>query len=112
MMAAGQQRPRCESPTSVRWRSRLTLLLAVVILIPSLWGFGTKFLDLVAIYRREVDGAFAVAPIMNYLLASAGFFLLLCWAIANGMFHDIERPKFTMLENERKLDRQDRRGVL
>jgi len=31
---------------------------------------------------------------------------LFFWAAANGMFHDIERPKYTMLDNERRLDEQ------
>ena len=44
---------------------------------------------------------------MNYLLASLGFFFLFCWAIGHGMFRDIERPKYTMLENERRLDVED-----
>ena len=91
---------------STIWRKRITLLLAVAILIPSLWGFGSKFIEFVQIYRGDVDGAFAVAPIINYLLASAGFFLLLLWATMNGMFHDIEKPKETMLEREQQLDKQ------
>ena len=86
------------------WRSRITLLLAVAILIPSLWGFGSKFVEFVQLYRGDVDGAFAVAPVINYLLASAGFFLLLLWATMNGMFHDIERPKYTLLDREELLD--------
>lgn len=89
-----------------RWRSRATLLLAVVILVPSCWGFGSKFIEFIAIYRGEVDGAFAVAPILNYLFASMGFLLLFAWAARNGMFHDIERPKYWMLENEARLDHQ------
>jgi nitrogen fixation-related uncharacterized protein len=93
-----------------RVRTWLTLLAAVTILVPSLWGFGTKFLELVALYRGDSQGAFAIAPIVNYLLASAGFLLLFGWAAANGMFHDIERPKRTMLENEERLDAADRRA--
>jgi nitrogen fixation-related uncharacterized protein len=38
------------------------------------------------------------------LLASFGFLLLFGWAAANGMFHDIEGPKYTMLVNENLLD--------
>lgn len=97
------------TPTANRWRSRVTFLLAVLILIPSLWGFGSKFLEFVAIYRGEVDGAFAVAPILNYLLASMGFLLMFFWAVRNGMFHDIERPKYWLLENEEQLDTAERR---
>ena len=85
-------------------RRYITLLLAVLILVPSLWGFGSKFVEFLALVRGEVDGAFAVTPIVNYLAASLGFLCLFGWAVANGMFHDIERPKQTMLENEARLD--------
>jgi len=81
-----------------------TTIFALVILLPSLYGFANKFREFIQIYRGEVDGIFAITPIVNYLLASLGFFFLFCWAIAHGMFRDIERPKYTMLEIERKLD--------
>jgi len=86
-------------------KNRLTLLLAVLILVPSMWGFGMKFLEFLALARGDVDGAFALTPVTNYLLASLGFLCLFGWAAANGMFHDIERPKRTMLENEMRLDK-------
>jgi len=89
-----------------RLRSHVTLVLAILILIPSFFGFGSKFVEFFAIYSGEADGAFAVAPILNYLLASLGFFMLLLWAAANGMFHNIEKPKITMLEIEQRLDRE------
>ena len=84
-----------------------TIIFAVVILVPSLMGFANKFREFIQIYRGEVDGVFAITPIINYLLASLGFFFLFCWAIFHGMFRDIERPKYAMLENERELDQQD-----
>jgi hypothetical protein len=87
-----------------RW---ITLILAALILIPSMLGFGAKFIELVAVLRGNPEGAFAVAPIANYLLASAGFLLLFLWAALNGMFRDIEGPKYTMLEQQRELDRQE-----
>jgi hypothetical protein len=80
--------------------------MAVLILIPSLYGFAGKFIEFVHIYRGESGGEFAVAPIMNYLLASAGFFCMLLWAAWNGMFRDVEQPKIDFLENERLLDRR------
>jgi hypothetical protein len=87
-----------------RPKSIVTLLLAFAILIPSLWGFGTKFYEFVLVARGDVEGVFAVTPVINYLLASLGFLLLFGWAAANGMFHDIEQPKRTMLEIEQQLD--------
>jgi hypothetical protein len=92
------------------WRVRITLLLAVLILIPSGYGFVGKFVELVHVFRGEPDGAFAVAPIANYFFASVGFFLLLLWAAARGMFRDIERPKYELLEHEELLDRGLRAG--
>jgi hypothetical protein len=84
---------------------RITLLLAVLILIPSGYGFAGKFIELIRVFRGEPGGAFAVAPMMNYLLASLGFFCLLLWAAGRGMFRDIESPKHEMLERESELDR-------
>ena len=94
---------------SSRSRSLITLILAILILIPSFWGFGSKFVEFVALYRGDSGGAFAIAPIVNYVFASSGFLLLFLWAIANGMFHDIEQPKHQMLENEEELDRRTNR---
>jgi len=87
-----------------RTQSRVTALMAVVILLPSLYGFAGKFLEFVHIYRSGGGGEFAVAPILNYLLASAGFFCMLLWAAWNGMFRDMERPKTEFLDNESRLD--------
>jgi hypothetical protein len=89
-----------------RRRQWITLLLALIILLPSLWGFGGKFVEFVALYRGDVDGVFAISPIVNYLLASLGFLFLFAWAAAGGMFSDVERPKYLMLETERQLDRE------
>lgn len=80
------------------------LLMALAVLLPSLYGFGTKLLEFIALFRGDVDGAFAISPVLNYLLASLGFLCLFGWAAMHGMFRDVERPKFTMLENEALLD--------
>lgn len=83
----------------------VTAVLAVVILIPSMLGFGNKLLEFIALVRGDVDGAFAISPVANYLLASLGFFCLLLWATLNGMFKDIEEPKHDLLTRENELDR-------
>jgi len=84
----------------------VTLLFAVVVLAPSLWGFSGKFVEFISIFRGDVEGVFAISPIVNYLLASLGFFCLFGWAAFQGMFSDIEKPKQTFLETEAMLDRQ------
>jgi nitrogen fixation-related uncharacterized protein len=94
--------------TAQRKQTMITVIFALVILIPSLWGFATKFFEFVALFRREVDGTFAISPILNYLLASLGFFCLFCWGIGHGMFRDLEQPKKAMLETERMLDENSR----
>lgn len=84
----------------------ITIVFGVIILIPSLLGFAMKFGELITLTRTVSDsGGFAITPVVNYLLASLGFFCLLMWAALNGMFRDLEQPKYIMLENERELDR-------
>ena len=87
---------------SVAWT--ITIVFGVLILIPSLLGFVMKFGELMTLTGGSSDGGFAITPVINYLLASLGFFFLLMWAAVNGMFRDLERPKYLMLENERELD--------
>jgi hypothetical protein len=104
-MKQSEERP--ESRTTARSQIITTIVFALVILVPSLIGFANKFREFILLYRGDVDGVFAITPIVNYLLASLGFFFLFCWAIGHGMFRDIERPKYTMLETERKLDEEE-----
>lgn len=96
---------RGESSRSAQW---VTALLAVAILVPSLWGFGSKFIEFVTLARGDAEGAFAISPVVNYLLASVGFLFLFGWAALHGMFRDIEGPKRAMLENEWRLDQAAR----
>ena len=110
--AAAASSAASSATASQRWQWRVTLLFAVLILIPSGYGFIGKFVELVNLFRNEAGGEFAVAPILNYLLASLGFFCMLVWAVLNGMFHDVERPKVALLEHEQLLDhptKEDRR---
>lgn len=89
-------------------KARLTTLaFALLVLVPSGFGFARKFNELLLLTRGEVDGVFAITPVVNYLLTSLGFFFLFCWASFNGMFGDIEKPKKAMLEVERLLDEND-----
>ncbi len=82
----------------------VTLVFAAFVLVPSLYGFSGKFAEFISIFRGDVDGVFAISPIVNYLLASLGFFCLFAWATLHGMFSDIERPKEKFLETEALLD--------
>lgn len=93
--------------TRFGWKKALALALTLsVFLAPAFVGFANKFRELIWLAGDE-EGAFAIMPVLNYLLASAGFFMLLCWAISHGMFRDIEQPKHRMLETERLLDEDE-----
>lgn len=84
--------------------SNVVTIMFVPVLVATCYFFGIKFYELVRVAVYEPDGAFAVTPIVNYLLAGLGFLCMLGWATYNGMFRDIERPKITMLDNEQRLD--------
>lgn len=81
-----------------------TIIMGVVILLPSMVGFINKLIEFRNVVKGDADGAFAMTPIANYTFASLGFFCLLIWAAAHGMFHNIEGPKHTMLDREDDLD--------
>jgi hypothetical protein len=92
-----------------RWNRWVIVGMSFAILVPSMYGFVGKFVELVRVFQTDPSGAFAVAPIANYLLASAGFFCLLLWAATNGMFKDIENPKALLLDREAYLDHHSER---
>lgn len=93
-----------ERPKTPRNVFTATMILAVIILVPSMAGFINKLMEFANVASGEADGAFAITPIMNYTFATLGFFSLLIWAALQGMFHDIEAPKYTMLNREDELD--------
>lgn len=91
--------------TTSRKKTMTTIAFAIIILVPSMMGFITKFIEFIHTFREESNGVFAITPMVNYLLASLGFLCMLIWAIANGVFNDLEAPKEIMIERERELDR-------
>lgn len=97
--------PRAATRSTTGAQVWLTVAFAVILLAPSLYGFAGKFIEFIHIFRGNSDGVFAITPITNYLFASLGFFCMMCWALGQGMFADIERPKEQMLEIEEMLDR-------
>lgn len=93
-------------PSATRRRSPKVsglVILVVVILVPSAVGFTTKLLKFVQA-SGSGEGGFAILPLLVYLSVAAGFLCLLAWAMFQGMFRDVERPKYTMLENEERLE--------
>jgi len=83
-----------------------TWIVGAAVLIPSILGFANKFLDLMIVAQGDEEGAFALTPMINYLLATAGFFCMLMWAVAQGAFYDLNSPSQSMFENELELERR------
>ena len=81
-----------------------TIIMGIIILLPSLVGFVNKLMEFGNVVSSETDGVFAMTPLANYTFATLGFFCLLIWTTAQGMFHNIERPKETMMSRESELD--------
>jgi hypothetical protein len=79
-------------------------VFTLLVLVPTILGFVNKFLDLLVVMQGDEEGAFAMTPVVNYLLATAGFLSLLFWTAMQGAFQDINRPSRDMFENERRLD--------
>ena len=91
--------------SNVRPRAKFrTYLLFYCILVPTGLGFSYKLIELFRVFLLSADGAFAIMPIANYLLATMGFALLLFWAAANGTFREIENPKNDLFLQEQLLD--------
>lgn len=88
-------------PYKTHW---LTWFFSALVLIPTILGFANKFMDLVLVLMGDEEGAFAVTPIVNYLLATAGFLCLLIWTASQGAFQNLDAPSHAMFENERRLD--------
>ena len=81
-------------------------VVSALVLIPTILGFGNKFLDLILVVQGDEEGAFAVTPIVNYLFATAGFLCLLIWTAAQGSFQDLDAPSRKMFEDEQKFGKQ------
>ena len=100
-------RKQPSSPRATRAKTIAFWLIAVGIIVPGGYGFIAAFIQFVRTLRTVEGGGFTIIPIVNYLMVTAGFVCLLIWAVAHGMFRDIERPKYTMLEREAQLDRDE-----
>ncbi|MFO0973061.1 MAG: hypothetical protein U1A27_06445 [Phycisphaerae bacterium] len=84
-------------------------VIAVLILLPASYGFIEKLILFVQAVRKDQVAGFTIVPVTNYLIVTAGMACLLGWAIFNGMFRDIEKPKHDMLQREADLDRAEGR---
>lgn len=77
------------------------------LLLPGAVGFIDKLGMLFRVLFTSVEGGYALIPILNYLLIAAGLLCFFVWAVSQGMFRNIESPKYEHLEREQSLDRED-----
>ncbi len=88
---------------------RLTLIFTMLVFfVPAGFGFAVKLYEFLAVANDGAsEGTFMLVPVLNYFIVFMGMLCMLAWAATNGMFRDIEKPKFDMLERERRLDELD-----
>jgi nitrogen fixation-related uncharacterized protein len=85
----------------------IVAIIAVAILLPASFGFIEKLILFILAVRQDQVAGFTIIPVANYLIVTTGMACLLIWATRHGMFRDIEKPKYDMLEREDELDRQE-----
>ncbi|MFQ5491426.1 MAG: hypothetical protein ACE5GE_11960 [Phycisphaerae bacterium] len=86
---------------------RITLgVMAFAILIPGAYGFLSKLYEFIHESAAGDEVGFTIFPLANYFFVTLGMACLFVWAVAHGMFRNIEEPKYTMLEREEELDRR------
>ncbi len=93
-----------KTPPSSRSKRYTVLGLAFLLLAPGAYGFTEKLVQFVRTLNTDNEAGFTIIPISNYFLIAGGMACMLFWAMSNGMFRDIEKPKYTMLQREAELD--------
>ena len=89
-----------------RWSTIVPVAMAFLILGPAAYGFIEKLILFIQAVRRDLIAGFTIVPVVIYMIVTSGMVCLLIWAIKQGMFHDVEKPKYDMLEREAELDRK------
>lgn len=84
-------------------------IVTAIFLIPALLGVIKSFIKFARTIATDDGDSVVIIPMLSYLCMAAGFACLLVWAVAHGMFNDIEKPKFTLLKREAELDGQEGR---
>lgn len=91
-------------------RAQIVTLIAfvVVFLLPAGVGFAIKLYEFLTVANGATsEGTFMLVPVLNYFIVFMGMLCMLAWAASNGMFRDIEKPKYDMLQREQELDERD-----
>lgn len=102
--------PPVAPPRAARPREGLIKTLFIVgfsafILVGGGMGFFGKIIKFVLAWMGRPEDRFALIPVAMYFCVAAGFACVFIWAVLNGMLHDIEGPKYQMLQNEEDLNK-------
>jgi hypothetical protein len=73
--------------------------------------FCLKLYDFIKTASRGDLPGFAYATVVSYFIVTLGFLCLALWAFLRGHYHDIEEPKYRLLETESEIDRQEAESV-
>lgn len=87
-----------------RLKRNVLIFMSIGILVPGGYGFIEKFIQFIRTLATDAEGGFTIIPITNYLIVGLGMTCLLVWATAQGMFRNVEEPKYTMLQQEEMLE--------
>jgi nitrogen fixation-related uncharacterized protein len=86
----------------------VAFVLAIAVMVIAGGAFVYKMAEFtVTIARDEVEGFGAVA-VATYLIGMVPIVFVTLWAVLTGRFHDIEAPKYRVLEIDRELEEAGR----
>lgn len=88
------------------------VFFGVFILMAGFLGFGYKLLEMIQSIFDSETYRFTLTPVLTYLCVAAGFFCIVLVQVLRGIFKDIERPKYRMLEMEAEYDAQEEREAV
>lgn len=95
-----------KAPETRLWKRFWVIFFGVGTFIGGL-GFSMKIWSFMHDLMDAGGIQFAAIHLGTYFLVAIGFVLLLTFAFLRGHFSDIEAPKFTMIEEERRHDRAE-----
>lgn len=93
-------------------KQRFLLAFGVFVIVAGALGFGAKLLEMIMTAVRGREHAFTAPPVVGYLFVAGGYLFLLGAATLQGMFRNVERPKYRMLELEEEINEAEDRARL
>ena len=98
-----------ERESSPRAQRIFLWVFSILLVITAGSAFLMKLIDFYITATREGAAALGsfLVPVMNYLFIAAGFGALFIWAHLRGQFKDVEAPKYRMLEQNLRWEREE-----